>query len=75
MTHPRTNEVRDAFALGIRHERIEPGKPQQNGQHERMHGTLKRETASPPAATMRAQQRRFDRWRKELNEERPHEAL
>jgi transposase InsO family protein len=62
-------------ALGSRHERIDPGKPQQNGQHERMHGTLKRETASPPAATLRAQQRRFDRWRKQFNEERPHQAL
>jgi len=34
--------------LGIRHERIEPGKPQQNGRHERMHQTLKQETANPP---------------------------
>jgi putative transposase len=61
--------------LGINPERIEPGKPQQNGRHERMHLTLKRETASPPAATVRRQQRRFDAFRKEFNEERPHEAL
>jgi transposase InsO family protein len=61
--------------LGIRVERIEPGKPQQNGRHERMHLTLKRDTASPPASSRRAQQRRFDRWRHEFNHERPHEAL
>ena len=61
--------------LGIRLERIQPGKPQQNGRHERMHLTLKRDTASPPAGSRRAQQRRFDRWRHEFNHERPHEAL
>jgi transposase InsO family protein len=61
--------------LGIRHERIEPGKPQQNGRHERMHLTLKLETAMPPASSMRAQQRVFDRFRLEYNERRPHEAL
>ncbi len=60
---------------GIRLQRIEPGCPQQNGQHERMHWTLKNETASPPAQTMRAQQRRFDRFVQCFNEERPHEAL
>lgn len=61
--------------LGIRHERIEPGKPQQNGRHERMHLTLQQETASPPQATLRAQQREFDRFRKEYNHDRPHDAL
>jgi transposase InsO family protein len=61
--------------LGIRHERIEPGKPQQNGRHERMHRTLKYETALPAAKTPRGQQGRFDRWRKEFNEERPHEGI
>jgi transposase InsO family protein len=61
--------------LGITPERIEPGKPEQNGRHERMHRTLKAETASPPAANLRAQQRRFDRFRHEFNHERPHEAL
>jgi transposase InsO family protein len=60
---------------GVRPERIAPGKPQQNGRHERMHRTLKQETASPPAATLRQQQRRFDAFRKCFNEERPHEAL
>jgi transposase InsO family protein len=61
--------------LGITPERIEPGKPQQNGRHERMHRTLKQETASPPAKTRRAQQQRFDEFRSEYNEDRPHEAL
>src|SRR5271155_4625575 len=61
--------------LGIRPERIQAGHPEQNGRHERMHRTLKQETASPPAATARAQQRSFDRFRREYNEERPHEAL
>ena len=61
--------------LGIRPERIEPGKPQQNGRHERMHRTLKQATAKPPSATMAAQQRRFDLNRREFNELRPHEAL
>ena len=61
--------------LGIRHERIEPGHPEQNGRHERMHRTLKAETTKPPAKTLRSQQRRFDRWRGEFNYERPHEAL
>lgn len=61
--------------LGIRHERIEPGHPEQNGCHERMHRTLKADTTKPPARTLRRQQQRFDRWRQEFNEERPHEAL
>lgn len=60
---------------GVVPERIEPGKPQQNGRHERFHLTLKRETASPPAASVPAQQRRFNSFRKVYNEERPHEAL
>jgi transposase InsO family protein len=61
--------------LGIRHERIEPGCPEQNGRHERMHQTLKQETASPPRATLRQQQSAFDRFEQEYNWERPHEAL
>jgi transposase InsO family protein len=61
--------------LGIRPERIEPGKPQQNGRHERMHLTLKQETAIPPAATLTDQQIAFDRFKQEYNRERPHEAL
>jgi transposase InsO family protein len=61
--------------LGIRIERIEPGKPEQNARHERMHGTLKIATASPPRPTVRAQQRTFDAFRSEYNSERPHEAL
>jgi transposase InsO family protein len=61
--------------LGIRPERIEPGKPTQNGRHERFHRTLQQETAAPPAATMAAQQRAFDDFRVVYNDERPHEAL
>jgi hypothetical protein len=61
--------------LGIRLERIEPGHPEQNGRHERMHRTLKQETARPPAASRSAQQERFDQFRGVYNEQRPHEAL
>jgi transposase InsO family protein len=61
--------------LGIRPERIRPGKPQQNGRHERMHRTLKQATACPPAANLRLQQAKFDAFRQEFNWERPHEAL
>ena len=61
--------------LGIRIEIIAPAKPQQNGRLERLHRTLKAETASPPAADLDAQQRIFDRWRGQYNHERPHEAL
>jgi putative transposase len=60
---------------GIRVEFIEPGHPEQNGGHERMHRTLKAETTRPPATNPRAQQARFDGWRREFNQERPHEAL
>jgi transposase InsO family protein len=61
--------------LGIRHQRIEPGHPQQNGRHERMHRTLKAETTHPPAPEQHAQQTRFDSFLSEYNTERPHEAL
>ncbi len=61
--------------LGIYPELIEPGKPQQNGVHERMHRTLKQEATIPPASSLRGQQRKFDRFREEFNRERPHEAL
>lgn len=61
--------------LGIRAERIMPGRPDQNGRHERMHSTLKAETARPPRSSFRAQQRAFDLFREEYNQVRPHEAL
>ncbi len=61
--------------LGIRPERIQCGKPQQNGRHERMHRTLKEETATPAMADMNRQQMKFEEFRREYNEERPHEAL
>lgn len=63
------------WKLGIVVERIEPGKPQQNGRHERLHRTLKAETARPPAGNQRSQQARFDHFRQEYNQQRPHESL
>jgi putative transposase len=61
--------------LGILPEFIEPGKPAQNGRHERMHRTLKADTTRPPGANLRAQQQKFNHFREEFNHERPHEAL
>lgn len=61
--------------LGIRPERIRAGKPQENGRHERMHRTLKDETAKPPGCNMNSQQTRFDRFKEEYNDIRPHESL
>ena len=61
--------------LRIWPDRIEPGHPEQNGRHERMHRTLKNETARPPQRDLREQQAAFDRFREEYNCERPHEAL
>lgn len=61
--------------LGIRPERIAPGKPQQNGMLERFHLTLELEALSPPAATPRLQERVLQRFRRRYNEVRPHEAL
>jgi len=60
--------------LGIVPELIEPAHPEQNGRHERMHRTLL-EVCDPPANDHLLQQLAFDRWRREFNEERPHEAL
>ena len=61
--------------LGIVPERIRPGHPEQNGRLERVHRTLEEETASPPEANKRRQQAAFDSFRREFNQERPHEAL
>ena len=61
--------------LGVYPERIEPGHPEQNGRHERMHRALKAACCKPPKANMSAQQRAFNRFRREYNEERPHQAL
>jgi transposase InsO family protein len=60
---------------GVAPERIMPGKPQQNGRHERMHLTLLQDTAKPPARTLREQIKRFQAFQRIYNEERPHEAL
>lgn len=61
--------------LGIDIERIKPGKPQQNGRHERMHLTLKKEATRPAKLNFLQQQARFDEFMGEFNDERPHEAL
>ncbi|MDX1158755.1 IS481 family transposase [Sinorhizobium medicae] len=61
--------------LGIGLERIKPGRPQENGRHERMHLTLKREATRPPGKNVLQQQARFDDFVREFNDERPHEAL
>jgi transposase InsO family protein len=61
--------------LGIEIERIKPGKPQQNGRHERMHLTLKKEATRPPGLNSLQQQARFDDFVQEFNTERPHQAI
>jgi hypothetical protein len=61
--------------LGVGIERIKPGRPQQNGRHERMHLTLKQEATRPPGSNSLQQQARFDAFVREFNFERPHEAL
>src|SRR5215471_16725014 len=61
--------------LGIQIERIKPAHPQQNGRHERMHLTLKREATKPASRNLLKQQERFDRFLQIFNDERPHEAL
>jgi transposase InsO family protein len=61
--------------LGIEIERIKPGKPQQNGRHERMHLTLKKEATRPPSLNSLQQQARFDDFVLEFNTERPHQAI
>lgn len=61
--------------LGVTPERIRPAHPEENGAHERMHRTLKQQTAKPPRTTLAEQQEAFDRFKAEYNGERPHEAL
>ena len=60
---------------GVLPQRIKPGKPQQNGRHERLHLTLLQDTANPPARSLRQQLERFKTFQRMYNEERPHEAL
>jgi putative transposase len=61
--------------LGIAIERIKPGNPQQNGRHERMHLTLKKEATKPPGKNFLQQQAKFDAFIHDYNHERPHQAL
>lgn len=61
--------------LGMRLERIEPGQPQQNGRHERMHLTLKKEATKPASFNFLQQQERFDTFLRIYNNERPHQSL
>lgn len=61
--------------LGITHQRITPGNPQQNAAHERMHRALKADATKPPGADLSVQQRMFKRFRNTYNDIRPHEAL
>jgi transposase InsO family protein len=63
------------LTLDVWPDRIAPGRPDQNGRHERMHRTLGEDTAHPAAATLAAQQARFDTWRVDFNANRPHEGL
>jgi putative transposase len=60
---------------GIMPIRTEPGRPQQNGIHERMHRTLKDSIRRDRRASLRAQQRSFDAFRHEFNHVRPHQSL
>lgn len=61
--------------LGVRPERIQAGKPQQNARHERMHATMVSDGTDPVGASVRQEQKRLNAWREEFNNERPHEAL
>jgi putative transposase len=61
--------------LGIRPERIQPGHPEQNGRHERLHRTLKQTTGHPTCRIWRVQQCAFEQFRQDYHHERPHEAL
>jgi putative transposase len=61
--------------LGIQHQRIRPASPQENGAHERMHKTLKAGAIRPPRGSLAAQQRAFNHFRREYNDERPHQYL
>ena len=61
--------------LGIAIERIKPGNPQQNGRHERMHLTLKKEATKPAGFNFLQQQEKFDHFMEEYNNERPHQAI
>jgi putative transposase len=61
--------------LGIIPVRIEPGRPDQNGIHERMHRTLKDWIVRHPKSSLRSQQQSFNAFRTEFNQVRPHQSL
>lgn len=61
--------------LGIKPEHIRPGRPSENGAHERFHRTLKAAATKPPAKSFKSQQERFDEFREEYNSHRPHRSL
>lgn len=63
------------LTLDVWPDRIAPGRPDQNGRHERMHRVLREDTANPPAATLALQQNRLDAWRVDYDTCQPHEAL
>ena len=63
------------ICLGIEVLHGRPGCPQDNAAHEQMHRVLHQQTARPPSASLEAQQRRFERWRRHYNHDRPHHAL
>lgn len=65
----------NVIKAGVTPERIRPGRPQENGRHERLHRTLLADAVSPPAGSLRAQQLRFGAFRASYNDERPHAAL
>ena len=75
MVHTCTCSAGASVKLGIYPELIEPGEPQQNGIHERMHRTLKEEATIPPGNSLHAQQKKFEYFQEEFNYVRPHEAI
>ena len=63
------------ISLGIRLDRIEPGRPDQNGAHERMHRDIRDELEVNPTENLDQSQEAFDEWRHTFNWIRPHESL
>src|ERR1700730_3536691 len=68
-----TEQRRHSFDM--RRSGIQPAHPEQNGRHERMHLTLKKEATKPAAKNLLQQQAKFDHFIEYYNQERPHQAL